>query len=204
MGADMPVREDILKAAASAFSERGYATATLDDVARIVGIQKPSLYHHIRSKEELLVRIQERLMQDLWTDTRSAVAESANAIDRVKAIIEVYMKMNAEHPEEVKVVVREFRALTGNNRECILQRRREYLAYVQSIVQDGIDTGEFRPVSARLTALAILGILTSAQDWYSNAGAQTHDEIADAFAGIVTEGLIPTPSTLGDRGSAVT
>jgi AcrR family transcriptional regulator len=50
-------RQAIYEAALDAFSENGYAGASLRDIARRVGIEVASLYNHIDSKEELLFRI---------------------------------------------------------------------------------------------------------------------------------------------------
>ena len=48
---------ELIAAAVEVFYEKGYATASLQDVADIVGVLKGSLYHYISSKEELLAWI---------------------------------------------------------------------------------------------------------------------------------------------------
>src|SRR3569623_212662 len=47
-------REELTRIAARLFAERGYQGTSLADLAEALGVQKPSLYHHIASKEDLL------------------------------------------------------------------------------------------------------------------------------------------------------
>lgn len=48
---------EVLRAALHLFAERGYAGASLRELARRLGMQQPSLYHYFRSKEELVDQI---------------------------------------------------------------------------------------------------------------------------------------------------
>ena len=59
-----PVRPDIIAAATRVFSERGYHAASMSEIADEVGIRKPSLYHHVRKKEDLLFAIHETLIDE--------------------------------------------------------------------------------------------------------------------------------------------
>ena len=47
-------REELTRIAARLFAEQGYQGTSLADLAEALGVQKPSLYHHIDSKEDLL------------------------------------------------------------------------------------------------------------------------------------------------------
>ena len=49
-------REAVLRAAASAFNRRGYANTSLDDIAAMLGVSKPTLYQYFGSKQEILYR----------------------------------------------------------------------------------------------------------------------------------------------------
>ena len=51
-------REDILEAAAQVFRQKGFHGASMQDIAKAVNLQKPSLYHHVSSKQEILLALQ--------------------------------------------------------------------------------------------------------------------------------------------------
>ena len=50
-------REEILEAAAQIFSQKGYHAASMQDIASLVNLQKASLYHHVSSKQEILLAL---------------------------------------------------------------------------------------------------------------------------------------------------
>jgi AcrR family transcriptional regulator len=61
-----PQRERVLEAAARVYYEKGFATATMQDIADRVGILKGSLYYYVESKDALLVEIVERAHDEAW------------------------------------------------------------------------------------------------------------------------------------------
>src|SRR3954462_10823090 len=79
-------REELTRIAARLFAERGYQGTTLADLAGQLGVQKPSLYHHIDSKEDLL-----------WEIARDGAAAFHAALDGVPA---------APAPERIRLALR--------------------------------------------------------------------------------------------------
>jgi AcrR family transcriptional regulator len=62
-------RDHILRAAARLFAEQGYLGTSTTQIAKAVGIRQPTLYHHFRSKAEIL--------RELLADWLGAVPEVA-------------------------------------------------------------------------------------------------------------------------------
>jgi TetR/AcrR family transcriptional regulator len=108
-------REAILDAARTAFAERGYAGASIGDIARAVGIAKASLLHHFPNKDELYIAVFERLLAEWFVKIEEAVdvdppAEGWLQFDRgLTAGFEFF----AENPDLVRLVRRE--ALDGSH-----------------------------------------------------------------------------------------
>ena len=48
-------REDILEAAAQVFRQKGFHGASMNDIAEVASLRKASLYHHVSSKQEILL-----------------------------------------------------------------------------------------------------------------------------------------------------
>ena len=55
-------RDDILDAAAQVFRQKGFHGASMSDIAASVNVQKASLYHHVRSKQEILLALLDRAL----------------------------------------------------------------------------------------------------------------------------------------------
>jgi AcrR family transcriptional regulator len=58
-------RNDILTAAAQVFSQKGFHAASMQDIAQTVNLQKASLYHHIDSKQEILLALLDQALDML-------------------------------------------------------------------------------------------------------------------------------------------
>src|SRR5579875_3502978 len=107
------VRDDIVAAATRVFSRRGYHAASMAEIADEVGMRKPSLYHHVRKKEDLLFAIHERLIDELTEQTSAALAAAHSAPERVREVLRVSMSFVARHRDGVTVFLQERRAVSG-------------------------------------------------------------------------------------------
>ena len=94
-----PVRADIIAAATRVFSARGYHGASMAEIAHEVGIRKPSLYHHVRKKEDLLFAIHEQLIDELTAETRQAISESDDPSEKLVASMRVALRFVSRHKD---------------------------------------------------------------------------------------------------------
>ncbi|MFI5915693.1 TetR family transcriptional regulator [Dactylosporangium sp. NPDC051541] len=74
----------IVRAAATAFAERGYAQTTLDAVARLVGLTRPGILHHFASKEALFRAVLEQ--ERVWAEHRAQAAVSDGPLGPVREL----------------------------------------------------------------------------------------------------------------------
>src|SRR5437763_17067182 len=81
-------REEILRAAAQLFAERGSRAVGVDDIGAAVGVSGPAIYRHFASKDamlaEMLLRISERLLAG---GTECVAAAGAAPADQLRALI---------------------------------------------------------------------------------------------------------------------
>ena len=94
------------------------------------------------------------------------------------------------YPDHVWVFLHEFPALTGERAEKFRGRRREYERRVEQVLQAGIDSGEFRPLNPRLTALAWLGMYNYTYLWLKPGGPLSAQDVAKPFADIFLRGIV--------------
>jgi TetR/AcrR family transcriptional regulator, cholesterol catabolism regulator len=190
-GSRLPrVRDDIIEAATRVFSQRGYDAASMTEIADAVGIRKPSLYHHVRAKEDLLFAIHERMIDELIAETRDVIEHKDSPAERLRLVLHVAMSFVARHQDGVTVFLQERRAFGGERWSELVAKRDAYEHIVTGIIQDGIDSAGFIDLPAEISARAVLAMANWGYTWYDSRGPMSPDEIADVFATVALRGLL--------------
>jgi AcrR family transcriptional regulator len=182
-------REKILEAAAQVFREKGYHAASMNDIAEVVRLQKASLYHHISSKQEILLALLDRGI-DILLERISAVADlDSPAEEKIAPAIQAYLETLTEHGDLAAVLLFEYRSLDDDLRERHIQRRDEVEALWRQLIQKGIDSGVFSCPDPDLAARYLLGVMNWTVTWYRSTGSLTANEIAEEFAHLFLQGM---------------
>jgi AcrR family transcriptional regulator len=179
-------REELTRIAARLFAERGYQGTSLADLAGELGVQKPSLYHHIDSKEDLLWEI----AQDGAATFHAALdgVPAAPAPERIGLALRAHLAVVAGQLDVATVFVREWRYLVGERRARFLDERRRYEERVREIFREGVERGELRTdLDVAIAGLLFLSAANWAYTWL-RPGAPT-DELADRLAVSLLDGM---------------
>src|SRR3954468_328353 len=131
-------REELTRIAARLFAEKGYQGTSLADLAAEMGMQKPSLYHHIASKEDLLWEVASD-GATAFHDALDAVPERARAVEKIRLALRAHLAVVADQLEVATVFVREWRYLEGERRERFLAERRRYEDRIRELFREGVD-----------------------------------------------------------------
>ena len=181
----------VLKAATRLFGERGYPSTSMRDIAEAVGILAGSLYSHISSKEAVLLQIVETGI-DRYLDAVLPIVESDERADvRLRRAIKTHVALVTSNVEESLVALHQWKFLGGDNRKRIEGKRRAVSDANARLLDEGMDSGVFKPVPNRdITIAVILGTLNWVPEWYSPKGRSSPDEIGDQLADLLLGGLL--------------
>ncbi|SDC88323.1 TetR/AcrR family transcriptional regulator [Niabella drilacis] len=164
-------KEEILKTAARMFREKGYAGTSMRDLAEKIGIEAASLYNHIHSKSEIL----EEIIFSISRDCREQLDNmdpSGTSLQKIESLIRFHTKMMIDHFESYSVMVSEWMHLDEEKLGEFVSERRRYVKKIESIVQQGIDGKEFKPVLPYVVVLNILSSVRGLEFWQKSA--KTH------------------------------
>jgi len=179
----------ILDSACGIFAEKGYHNASVRDVAAATGVSPAGLYYYFPSKEELLFLILDLAMTSLLGRVSEALSEVPEPEARVRAIIRAHLAFFSSHPGEMRVLAREWEALTGDFRKKILARQRQYAGMVIRTLRllhpDGSRT------DLRAGAMALFGMLEWMYQGYVPERDCTIEELGDRFSRIFLQGFLP-------------
>ena len=124
-------RGRLLATAARLFREKGYERTTVRDLAAAVGIQSGSIFHHFRSKEEILKAVMTDTIHLITHRMRAAVQAGATPLARLRSLIRCELEsVHGETGEAMAVLVYEWRSLSPESQEQILKLRAIYEAAV--------------------------------------------------------------------------
>ena len=180
-------RAELTRIAARLFAEKGYQGTSLADLAEAVGMQKPSLYHHIASKEDLLWEVASDGAAAFHASL-DAVPERAPAVEKIRLALRSHLRVVADQLDVATVFVQEWRYLEGARRDEIIGERRRYEERFRDLFREGRELSELR---ADLDETAAALLLLSAANWaytWLQPGRDT-DEIADRFFALLVDGM---------------
>ena len=182
--------EEILESAILLFREKGYHATSMQDLADAVGLQKGSLYHHISSKEDLLLKIIDRAVRSLIARVESILNEPISPWEKLEKAIANHVEVVTSNLGPLTIFMRESYAVTAEQRGEIRRTRRRYRELFEEILREGVRQGEFRPMDIRLVSLAMFGLGGSIYQWYQPHGRLSPAEISREFSDLLLRGIL--------------
>jgi AcrR family transcriptional regulator len=185
-------REEIIRASAHVFRERGYEAATLRDVAVALGTDRASLYYYVGSKAELL---QEIVRDALGKDIAAVEAvkrSRAKTPEKIRALIGAMVGSYTENYPHMNVYMEDLGRIARQGSEWsidIIKRAQTYESLVHSILTKGRSDGSLRTdLPFELCALALFGMVNWMHRWYRPATKWSPQQIADTYTEIFLNG----------------
>lgn len=183
-------REDILEAAAQVFRQKGFHGASMQDIAKAVNLQKPSLYHHVSSKQEILLALLDRALELLLERISVISSQNIPPDQKLREMIRAYLQILAENMDLSAVLLFEHRSLERKQHARHVPNRDKFEALWRDVLSEGVMAKRFHCEDPALTARAILGILNWTITWYHPDGPLEIDEIGDHYSNLLLMGLI--------------
>lgn len=189
-GAGPVSAEQIEQEAIRLFAEKTYPVIGMRDIADAVGLLPGSLYVHISGKEDVLLRIVEKGIQNYLDAIGRAADSHESASDRLRAAFAAHFEVLSRTPEQTRVAFFQWTYLSPAKRGRVIAMRQRYEDLFVDIVRDGVRTGEFRQLrSPRVTVLAFIGMLNNATEWFHPDGELTALEVANELAETALRGI---------------
>jgi AcrR family transcriptional regulator len=174
--------EAVIDAALTLFAQYGYHGTALSQIAEMLGVRTPSLYNHMRSKQELLRTIVDRTTTGVLADFHEAVADLTDPVERLRRASLVYALRHATHRREAIVVNRDTASVDEPHRSELQARRREHEHAMRKIIGDGAEAGLFHVESPALASFAIREMCVSIARWFRDDGPLGAEQVAEQYS----------------------
>jgi len=181
-------RAEILRSAVSAFRRRGYHGASVDEIARTLGMTKGNLYYYFRNKEEILFFCHDWSLDILLDRLREVQKEGGPPDRRLRRLIVAFVHMIIDELHGTALTL-DLQALSPAHLKRVIAKRDRFDRGLRKIIEEGIASGAFVAGDPKLLTFAVLGAANWITRWYDPKGSATSDEIGNAFADFLLRGL---------------
>ena len=184
----------VLETAARLICEKGYEAASVQDIADACGLTKAGLYYYIRSKEDLLLEIQNYGMDIFEERVLLPVLNVADPVERLKACMEKNIFLVTEGwSKEVTIILHEHDTLTGAAKAQINARKKRYVHFLESSFEEAMREGRIRRVEPKVAAFSFLGMILWIYKWFRPDGKIPADRLAREMQDLFFGGLEVAP-----------
>jgi AcrR family transcriptional regulator len=185
-------RQQVLLAATRLFAERGFDGTSVQHIVDAAEVTKGALYHHWRSKEDLLVDIYDQVVQTQLDHLEEIVRRNAPVDERVRSALEDIIETSADAFDEVTVLIRSMHLLGAEQSHVVRARRRDYHERFRSLIEEGQRTGVFRDdVSADVATHHIFGAFNEIPTWWREGGPKDLHAVGREMLNVFMRGLEP-------------
>jgi len=182
---------EVVDAAAKVFLARGYADASVQDVADELGILKGSLYYYISTKEDLLFWLLEEVHEDVHRILEEVEAlDGLDPLARLHEYVRRQVEYNASNLAKISVYYHDIEQLGDERREDIKGRRSAHERFVMTMIKDAQGRKEIDPgADPRVLANCVFAVIIWIYRWYRPGGRVKRDELASTLADFAIGGL---------------
>lgn len=182
-------RDDILDAAAQVIRQKGFHGASMADIAEAVKLQKASLYHHISSKQEILLALLDRALDMLIEQIGAVANQDLPADEKLRQMIRAYLTGLADNADLASVLLFEHRSLEKDQRLRHIPQRDRFETLWRNVLNDGVGDGLFDCSDSALVVRALMGTLNWTLTWYDPDGSLSIKQISDQYTNLFLNGL---------------
>ncbi len=142
-----------------------------------------ALYHHMGSKQDLLLTIMRDAMHEMIAGARRALADADGLSNELAGLARAHVTYNGENLLDAYVGDAEIRSLDHANRARIVKLRDSYEELWADTIARGVEAEAFRIGDQKLFRIAVIQMCNGVTYWYTPAGPTPLAAIADEFAG---------------------
>ena len=185
-------KDQIMNAAQVVVASKGYDQARMDDIVEKAQLSKGAIYWYYKSKKDIYLSLIDYWFNEYSEGVLKSLEDKDSSSEQLKSLFEYFVDQFDQNPDTFKIMV-EFWRTSGldvdfNNK--LQEIYSQFLEYIIDIIKNGIESGEFKEVDPRITALSIL-INIEGIHWFTlfdKSGVEAHEYI-NTISNFILNGL---------------
>ena len=183
-------RETLINAAIKVFVEKGFHNATVRDIGRAANMTQGTIYNYVRSKDDILYMVCDRIVSEYNDQTRKALALAHDPVSRVRAAVRAISEVMYRHRREILLIYQDSHLLEPRSLRVILARVEEFIGMFERIITDAAKELNVPLPHPHLSAniLTFLPVMIALRGW-SLKDAVPQGQVVDQISEFVVKGL---------------
>jgi AcrR family transcriptional regulator len=182
-------KDVITKNASRLFKEKGFSATSMRHIAEAIGVEAPSLYNHIGSKNEILQEICFKIANSFTTHLNQVELSDQPTLKKLELIIRFHIKMMFEEYERVYISDHEWKHLPEPYLSNFKNQRKSYQTRLANIIEHGIDNGELKNIDPYVAVLTTLSAVGGIESWQRSKKSVDAKSLEENMVKILIEGL---------------
>jgi AcrR family transcriptional regulator len=181
-------RAAILEAAARLFADKGFAGASMADLARACGVSKALLYHYYRDKEHLLFDTADSYMDTLIAIVAEVRARKLPPPQHFAALVSRFMQQYGHSQAQHMVLVQDVKFLSEEQRHGVIDKQRQVVDAVAQAIADL--KPRFRQKTLKVPlAMILFGMINWTFTWLRADGPLAYEDMAKVVTEVFLSGV---------------
>ena len=183
-------REEILEAARDLFFSRGFASASMRDLAGVIGLTQAAIYYHFKSKDEILFEIINTFSELLERCICKRLDAPGDPLKNLNEAIRAHILLTRTHFRDIKLILEDKKVIDTIYAEDIRERETRVFELYRGRIASLIGAGVFRPMSPTVMTFHVLAAINFQFQWFRPGGELQLEEVADTTIELLTHGML--------------
>lgn len=158
-------RQQLLDAALTLFSSKGYAATSVRELVEAAGVTKPVLYYYFNSKEGLYLTLMQDALEDFYQAAQQAVAAPGNVTERITGYCTTLLDIFIARLDLARLIFAIFYGPPQGAPHIDFEASfNTMLRDIEFLVREGVASSEFRPIDPSDAAWLIVAQLNATME----------------------------------------
>jgi AcrR family transcriptional regulator len=184
-------REALMQAAVKMFNQKGFHATSLDEVAQALKISKPTIYHYLGNKEQILMTCLEAGVAHLLQAAQQVQQYHDDGATRVRQFLSLYGLRILDDFGRCVILTSDDVLSLAAQQHLQQQKRQVHQAFVNLLEYAMLDGTIVSSHHAKLLAVTLMGAMNSAATWYRRDGELSAEHVVEQMVNILMQGLLP-------------
>jgi AcrR family transcriptional regulator len=183
-------RELLVQAAIGVFLEKGFHNATVRDIGRAAAMTQGTIYNYVRSKDDILYMVCDRIVSEYQAQARRAIDTSHGPADRVRSAIRAISAVMYLHRREILLIYQDSHLLEPRSLRVILARVEEFIGMFEQLVTEAARELKIELPFPHFAAniVTFLPVMIALRGW-SLRKELSQVQVVDQITGFLARGL---------------